>query len=49
MPRYQYQHYNFIYDKDDIVRVYVSGACEFKGRKRAAAGIGVWFNNKNIL
>ncbi|XP_022919062.2 ribonuclease HI [Onthophagus taurus] len=39
---------DFTYNSDHIV-VYTDGACENNGKKKAKAGIGVWFGNNHAL
>lgn len=47
MPR----NYNFNYDNDGRVVVYIDGACENNGyyMNGSSAGIGVWFGDRHPL
>uniref|UniRef100_A0A182MH08 Ribonuclease H1 n=1 Tax=Anopheles culicifacies TaxID=139723 RepID=A0A182MH08_9DIPT len=45
----KYGEHNFLQDDDGFVQVYTDGSCEGNGTARAAAGVGVYFDEEHPL
>lgn len=41
--------YDFLVDNDGYVHVYTDGSCENNGKKKALAGLGVYFGEGHEL